>query len=65
MQFTEFHPNVGKIFAVFASSVWKVLKKAIAQLNIRRKNFHGSLKIWETFFLLNFCNSYIYQRLTQ
>ena len=36
-QFTIFYPNEGKTFTVFASSVWKVLKKAIAQLNSRRK----------------------------
>ena len=44
---TGFHPDVRKIFAVFASSVWKVLKKATAQQNICRENFHGSSKICE------------------
>ena len=34
-------------FVVFASPVWKVLKKAIAELNICRENFCGSLKIRE------------------
>ena len=33
-QCTRIHLNVGKTMAVFASSVWKVLKKAIAKLNI-------------------------------
>ena len=33
-QFTGIHPNVGKTFVVFALSAWKVLKKAIAKLNI-------------------------------
>ena len=33
------YPNVGKTFAVFASSVRKVLKKAIAELNICRESF--------------------------
>ena len=28
-RFTGFHPNVGKIFTVFTSFVWKELKKAI------------------------------------
>ena len=34
-----------KIFAVFASSVWEVLKKAIAKLNIHGRNFHDSWEI--------------------
>ena len=29
-QFTEFHPKVAKTSTVFASFVWKVLKKTIA-----------------------------------
>ena len=55
LQFTGFHPSVGKTFTFFASSVWKVMKKAIAQLSIRRDNFHDSSKIRETFLSLNFC----------
>ena len=31
---TGFYPNVGKTFAVFTLTVWKVLKKAFAELNI-------------------------------
>ena len=30
-QFTGFYPSVGQTFTVFASSVWKVLKTAIAK----------------------------------
>ena len=30
LQFTGFHPNVGKSFAVFALAAWNVLKKATA-----------------------------------
>ena len=54
--FTGFHPNVGKTFAVFTLSVWKALKKAIAQLNIRWKSFRGLLKICETMISLDFCH---------
>ena len=43
--FTGFHSNVGKTFAVFASSVWIVLKKAIAQLKHSSENFCYSSKI--------------------
>ena len=32
----------------FASSVWKMLKKAIAELNICRENFCGLLKSAKT-----------------
>ena len=39
---------VGKTFKVFASSLWKELKKAIAELNICRENSLDSLKISET-----------------
>ena len=45
LQFTGFHPHVGETFAVFASSVWKVLKKTIAHQIIRRENFRSSWKI--------------------
>ena len=58
LRFPGFHPNVGKTFVVFASSVLKVPKKAIAQLNIHLKNFHGSSKICEnctSFLLRSFC----------
>ena len=34
LRLTGFYPSVGKIFVVFASFVWKVPKKAIAELNI-------------------------------
>ena len=56
--FSGFHPNVGKTFAVSTSTVWKVLKKAIVQLNIHQENFCGLLKIPENckaFLSLNFC----------
>ena len=33
---------------IFASTVTKVLKKAIAKLNICRENFHDSFKIRES-----------------
>ena len=42
----------------FALSVWKVLKKAIAKMNIDGENFHNSSKICKnckTFLSLNFC----------
>ena len=58
LQFIGFHPNVGKVFVVFASSLWKVLKEAIAELNIRWKTFSNSSKICkncETFLSLKFC----------
>jgi len=42
------HPNVGKTFVVFISSVWKALKKAIGRLNICWESFRGLLKIYET-----------------
>ena len=48
----------GKHFAVFASTVWKVLKKAITELTSHQENFCDSLKICEnheTFLSLNFC----------
>ena len=51
--FTGFHPNVGKTFVAFISTVWK--GKSIAQLNIRWENFCGSSKIHKTFLPLNFC----------
>ena len=54
-QLTGFHPNVRKTLAVFALSIRKLLKKAIAQLNICRENFCGSSKIRKTFLSLNFC----------
>ena len=44
-RFTGFHPNVGKTFAAFALTVWKVLKKDIAELNICWKKFRNSSKI--------------------
>ena len=54
-RFTGIHPNVGKTFMIF---MWKGLKEAIVQLNIRRENFRASPKICknrETFLSLNFC----------
>jgi len=39
-----YHPNLGKAFTVFALSVLKILKKAIAQ-SIHREKSHGLLKI--------------------
>jgi len=56
--FPRFHPNIGKTFAVFASPVLKVPKKAIAQLNIHLENFWKSSKICEnctSFLLCSFC----------
>ena len=50
--YTGFHPNVAKTLAVFTSSVWKVLKKAIAQLNICREKFCNSSIICENHFSL-------------
>ena len=48
----------------FASSVWTVLKKAIAEVNICQENFHNSSKICKnrkTFLSLDFCHlRYIY-----
>ena len=46
LQFTEFHPNVGKIFDEdFTLSVLKVLKKAIAQTCIGKTlKIHENLK---------------------
>ena len=44
-QFTGSQPNAGKAFAVFTSTVWKLLKKAIAELNIRQENFQDLSKI--------------------
>ena len=58
LQFPRFHPHIGTTFVVFGLSVWKVLKKAIAQLNIWWENFCSSSKIrenCETFLSLNFC----------
>ena len=55
LRFTRFHQNVGKTFVVSTSTVWKVLKKVIVQLNIQQKKFCGSSKIrekHETFLLL-------------
>ena len=51
--FTGFHTNV-----VFALSVWNVLKKDIAELNIYQENFRDSSKICENrkFSLFNFCH---------
>jgi len=45
---TGFNPNVGKTFvAFFASSAWKILKKAVANM------IYQNLKNQVTFFLLN------------
>ena len=49
--------RIGKTFLVFALSVWKVLKKAIAQLNLFQENFCASSKFHKnckTFLLPNF-----------
>ena len=43
--FIGFYPNLVESFAVFALFVWKLLKKAIAELNICQENFQDSLKI--------------------
>ena len=51
-QFAVFHPNGLKTFAVFASSLWKVLKKAIAELR-KLSKIHKNHK---TFLSLNFCH---------
>ena len=51
-RFTGFHSNVGKTFAVFASSVSKVLP-AIAQ-SIHRENFSVLSKICNTFHRLQY-----------
>ena len=40
LRFIALHPSVGKTFVVFASSVWKVLKK----VNIPQENFCDSSK---------------------
>ena len=42
LRFTGFHTNV-----VFALSIWNVLKKDIAELNIYQENFRDSSKIRE------------------
>ena len=47
LQFTGFHPNVGKTFAGLASSVLKVLKKAIA-IKVHHENFRVLSKIHES-----------------
>ena len=46
-----------KTFTVFTSTVWKVLKKAIAELNIRHETFiihHKSVKATVLFSCLTF-----------
>ena len=56
-RFIGFHSSVGKTFADLASSVLKVLKKAIVK-KIHPENFCVLSKICEnckTFRLLNFC----------
>ena len=42
--FNGFHSNVRKTFVAFASSVWKVLNKAITQLEICWQNFRDPQK---------------------
>ena len=57
LQFTGFHSNVGKTFAGYASSVLKVLKKAIAQ-KIHWKTFafcRKSTRTKKLFSRLTFC----------
>ena len=56
LQFTQFHLDAGKAFTGLASSVLKVLQKAIAH-KIHWENFHISSKICEnrkSFLSLNF-----------
>ena len=52
LHFIGFHQT----FAIFALSVWKVLKKAIAQLNIRQENLvhQKSMKTAKLFSRLSF-----------
>ena len=44
LRFTGFH-EMRETFMSFASTVWKVQKKAIAKLNIRQENFCNLSKI--------------------
>ena len=63
LQFTGFHPSVGKPFVVF--TVWKVLKKAIAQMNFSLENsqFIENPRNCGTFFPLDFCRLWYIMKL--
>ena len=57
-RFTGFHASIEK---TLASSVWRVLKEAIAELNNHWENFCSSLKIHEnceTFLSLIYVNQF-------
>ena len=79
MWFTALRPNEGKTFAAFALSVWKVLKKAVAQLKICQETFavcQKSVKTTKLFSRLAFvvygvyimmvlhCNAHYYANIT-